>query len=280
MKFYCDFDHSEKKENISDISELLLINYNCSTEPLYGLHISENNTQIEYIELENKEEEIYFDISNFNKSVYINKISNNESNLNMDNFTDYLIFTCNENKTINLTNEISFILEGKTNRELSEDINLVLSLNYINDFYMNCVVSSKFMDNSSLYCSFNGSNLKTIDNINVYYIKENEINTNDNTTIYFVGLNKVEFIYEKKIKIEIEKENSEKKINKIILIIIITAVILLVGILIAMIIILRKGKKELTTYNPSTENRKEKKFTEHSKIDNKSIKDYSISNDS
>ena len=34
MKFYCDFDHSEKKENISDISELLLINYNCSTEPL------------------------------------------------------------------------------------------------------------------------------------------------------------------------------------------------------------------------------------------------------
>jgi hypothetical protein len=276
IKFYCDFDHSEKKENIS---ELILINYNCYTEPLYDLNISEENTQIEYIELENKEEEIYFDISNFNKSVNTNKISNNESNFNMNNLTDYLIFTYYENKTVNLTNEISFILEGKTNRELSEDINLVLSLNNINGFYMNCVVSSKIMDNSSLYCSFNSSNLKTIDNINVYYIKENEINTNGNI-IYFVGLNKVEFIYKKEIEITIENGNSEKKINNIILIVIIIAIILLIGVLIAIIIIVRKIKtKEPKTNNPSTRNKKKKKFTENNKIDNKSIKDFSISND-
>jgi hypothetical protein len=275
IKFYCDFNSSEKNENIS---ELILINYNCSTDPYDNLNITEENNLIESIELENKDEEKYFDINNVNKRMNLSQISINESNFNLDNLTNYIIFTCNENKTINLTNEISFILEGKTNRELSEDINLVLSLNNIKDFYMNCVVSSKFMDNSSLYCSFNCSNLKTTDNINVYYIKENEINTNDNTTIYFVGLNNVEFIYEKKIKIEIEKENSEKKINKIILIIIIIAIILLVGILIAIIIILQICKKELTTNNPSTDNKK-KKFTENNKLDNKSIKDYSSSND-
>ena len=77
----------------------------------------------------------------------------------MDNLTVYLIFIYNENKAINLTNEISFILEGKTNSELSEDISLVLSLNNIYDFYMNCVVSSKFIDNSSFYCSYKFSNL-------------------------------------------------------------------------------------------------------------------------
>ena len=274
IKFYCDFDHSEKKENFS---ELILINYNCSTEPLYDLNISEENTQIEYIELGNKEEEQYFDISNFNKNESTNKISKNESNFNLDNLTDYLIFIYYENKIIiNLTSEISFILEGRTNRKLSEDINLILSLNNLNDFYMNCVISSKFSDNSSLYCSFNGSNLKTSDSFNVYYIKENEINTNGNV-IYFVGLNKVEFIYGKEIEIKVEKEDSQKNINIIIIIIIIIAIMILIGILIAIIIIIRKKKtKEPITINPSTKNKKRKKFTENNKIDNKSTKDFSI----
>jgi len=275
IKFYCDFDHSEKKENISD---LILFNYNCSTEPLYDLNIFEGNTQIEYIELANKEEENYFDISNVNISANKNTISNKESTFNIDNLTNYAIFTCYEKKIINLTNDISFTLEGKTNRELSKDINLVLSLNNINDFYMNCVFSSKFMDNSSLYCSFNISNFKTIDDINIYYIRENEINAND-ITIYFVGLKKALFIYEKKIEINIEKGESEKKINNIILIIIIIAVIALIGILITIIIIVRKSKnKESKTNNKHTDNKK-KKFVGVNRIDIKSIKDFSISND-
>ena len=33
----------------------------------------------------------------------ISQISNNESDFNVDNLTNYLLFTCNEYKTINLT---------------------------------------------------------------------------------------------------------------------------------------------------------------------------------
>ena len=277
IKFYCDFDHSEKKENIS---ELILINYNCSTEPLYDLSISEVENIIESIELGSKEEEKYFDISNFNKSVNNNKISNNESTFNMDNLSDYLIFTYNQNKTINLTNEISFMLEGKTNRELSKDINLVLSLNNIKDFYMKCVFSPKLKDNSSLFCSFNDSNLKTIDNGNVFYIKENEIKAND-TVVYFVGLNKVEFIFGKELenKIEIEIKDSEKKINTLILIIIIIAIVLLIGILIAIIIIVKKVKnKEPKAKNKQTVIQRPK-YLEINNIAPKSVKDFSISDE-
>jgi len=100
IKFYCDFNNTEKKGNIS---ELILINYNCSTEPIDNLNITEEDNLIESIELENKEEEEYFDISNVNKKMNISQISNNESDFNVDNLTNYLLFTCNENKTINLT---------------------------------------------------------------------------------------------------------------------------------------------------------------------------------
>ena len=63
------------------------------------------------------------------------------------------------------------------------------------------------MNNSSLYCSFNYcsfnySILKANNNINIYSIKQNEI-SNDDNHILFVGLKKIEFIYEK----EKEKKN-------------------------------------------------------------------------
>ena len=236
IKFYCDFNSSAKKENTS---ELNLINYNCSTEPIDNLNITEEDNLIESIELENKEEE-YFDISNVNKRMNISQISNNESNFNIDNLTNYLIFTCNENKTINLTNETSFILEGQINGgELKEDINLILSFNNTNDFHMNCSIS---MNDSSLYCSFNKSNLKTDSYINIYSIKENEINTNDKN-IFLVGLNKVEFIYETE---EEKEENIKTEGIKlfIIIIIIVASIIILASILIITIFIIRKKKKE------------------------------------
>ena len=193
IKFYCDFNSSEKNGNIS---ELILINYNCSTDPYENLNITEKDNLIESIELENKEEEKYFDINNVNKTMNISQISKNESDFNLDNLTNYIIFTFNENKKINLTNETSFILEGQTNYELSRNINVQLSFDKTHDFHMNCVISSKIMDNSSLYCSFNNSNLKVNKNINIYSIKENEIYS-DNKNILFVGLKKIEFIYEK-----------------------------------------------------------------------------------
>ena len=251
LKFYCDFNNSEKKENIS---ELFLINYNCSTEPFDNLNITEEDNLIESIELENKEEEKYFDLNNVNKRMNISQISNNESSFNIDNLTNYLIFTCGENKTINLTNEASFILEGTTNHDLSEDINLILSFNNTNDFHMNCVITM----NSSLYCSFNESNLKNNSNINIniYSIKENEISTNDEN-IFLVGLNKVEFIYQKEEEIkENEKIKTEGLKLYIIIIIIVVSILILVSIFIIIIFFIRKKKAELKVKNKTVSNNK------------------------
>ena len=231
IKFYCDFNSSEKNENIS---ELILINYNCSTDPYDNLNITEENNLIESIELENKDEEKYFDINNVNKRMNLSQISINESNFNLDNLTNYIIFTCNENKTINLTKEISFILEGNTNDELSEDINFILSFNNTKDFYMSCIL---FMNGSSLFCSFNNSNLKTDSYINVYSIKENEISTNDKN-IFFTGLNKVEFIYEKGK----EEEPTIKEKKNIMVIIIILIIIFVIIFIITIVFIVVKNK--------------------------------------
>ena len=251
LKFYCDFNNSEKKENIS---ELFLINYNCSTEPFDNLNITVEDNLIESIELEDKEEEKYFDLNNVNKRMNISQISNNESSFNIDNLTNYLIFTCGENKTINLTNEKSFILEGQINHELSEDKNLTLSFNNTNDFHMNCVITM----NSSLYCSFNESNLKNNSNINIniYSIKENEISTNDEN-IFLVGLNKVEFIYQKEEEIkENEKIKTEGLKLYIIIIIIVVSILILVSIFIIIIFFIRKKKAELKVKNKTVSNKK------------------------
>ena len=244
IKFYCDFNNSEKNENIS---ELYLINYNCSTEPYDNLNITEEDNLIKSVELVNKDEEKYFDINNINKTMNISQISKNESDFGIDNLTNYIIFNCYENKTINLTKEKSFILEGQTNYELSENISIKLSFNNTNDFHMNCVISSKFMDNSNLYCSFNDSNLKVNNNnINIYSIKENEIISNDKN-IFFVGLNKVEFIYEKLIE-EKTKRNEKKNNIKLIIIIIIISIIIFMGIISFTIafFIVKKKKKDKT----------------------------------
>jgi len=253
IKFYCDFNSSIKNENIS---ELILINYNYSTEPIDNLNITEKDNLIESIELENKEEEEYFDISNVNKRMNISQISNKESDFNLDNLTNYLIFTCDENKTINLTNETSFILEGKINGELSEDINLILSFNNTNDFYMNCVIS---VNDSSLYCLFNESKLKTDKYINIHSIKENEISTN-NENIFLVGLNKVEFIYEREEEIEEDgKIKTEGKNLFIIIIIIVVSIIILVSIIIITIFFIRK-KKKANTSKKTSESQTSNKF--------------------
>jgi hypothetical protein len=172
----------------------------------------------------------------------LSQISINESNFNLDNLTNYLIFTCNENKTINLTKEISFILEGQTNDELSKDIYFKLSFNNTKDFYMSCVI---FMNGSSLFCSFNNSNLKTDNYINIYSIKENEISTNYKN-IFFTGLNKVEFIYEKGI----EEEPTIKEKKNIMTIIIILIIIFVVIIIITIVfIIIKKKSKGLNSVN-------------------------------
>ena len=102
---------------------------------------------------------------------------------------------------------------------------------------MNCVISK---NGSSLYCLFNKSNLKTDSYLNMYSIKENEIISN-NENIFLVGLNKVEFIYEKG-----EETKGKIKIERIkifiILIIIIVVIIILFAIIIITIFLL--GRKQ------------------------------------
>ena len=153
----------------------------------------------------------------------ISQISNKESNFNIDNLTNYLIFTCDKNKTINSTNQISFTLEGKTNHELTKDINLILSFNNTNGFKMNCVISK---NGSRLNCSFNKSNLKVDNYTNIYSIKENEISSNDEN-IFLIGLNKVGFIYEKG-EVEINENINKKGLKLFIIIIIIITIILII----------------------------------------------------
>ena len=232
IKFFCDFNSSEKNENIS---ELIINNYNCSTEPNENLNITDEDI-IESFELENKEEESYYDISNINKRMNIKQISKKESNFNIDNLKNYLIFICSQNKTINLTNETSFILEGKTNRELSEDIYLTLSFNNYDDFHMNCLIS---MNDSNLYCSFNFLNLKADNYSKIYSIKENDISTNGEN-IFLVGLNKVGFIYEKKEKGKI------KMVNIKLIIIVIAIILVVIFIIVFAFLIIRINKKRKT----------------------------------
>ena len=232
IKFYCDFNNSQKNENIS---ELILINYNCSTDPYENLNITEEDNLIESVELENKDEEKYFDISNINKTMNISQISKNES--------DFIIFTFYENKTINLANKTSFILEGQTNYKLYQNISIKLSLNHTNDFYMNCII---FKNGSSLFCSFNVSELKVDKSINTTYsIKENEISSDDDKNIFFVGLNKVEFIYEEEIEEKPKRNEKKNNIKLIIIIIIIIIAIIFVGIIsfIIAFFIVKKRKK-------------------------------------
>jgi hypothetical protein len=260
IKFYCDFNSSEKNENIS---ELILINYNCSTDPYDNLNITEEDNLIESIELENKDEEKYLDINNVNKRMNLSQISINESNFNLDNLTNYLIFTCNENKTINLTKEISFILEGQTNDELSKDIYFKLSFNNTKDFYMSCVI---FMNGSSLFCSFNKSNLKTDNYINVFSIKENEISTNDKN-IFFTGLNKVEFIYEKEEEPIIKEK---KNIMMIIIILILIIIFVIIIIIIIALIIIKKKAKRLKSINEDVRIKQTASSNNNSEVDGSS----------
>jgi len=254
IKFYCDFNNSQKNENIS---ELILINYNCSTDPYENLNITEEDNLIESVELENKDEEKYFDISNINKTMNISKISKNKSN--------FIIFTFYENKTINLANETSFILEGQTNYELSENISIKLSLNHTNDFHMNCIILKK---GSNLFCSFNASELKVDNSINTTYsIKENEISSDDDKNIFFVGLNKVEFIYE---KIEEKPKRNEKKnnIKLIVIIIIIIIIIIFVGIIsfIIVLFIVKKRKKNKELKSKIEDDRSKQTSSSNNKI--------------
>jgi len=264
VKFYCDFKNSEKNGNIS---ELIIINYNCSTDPYDNLNITKEDNFIESVELGNKNEEKYFDINNVNKTMNISQIIKNQTNFNLDNLTNYIIFTFYENKTINITNETSFILGGQTNYELSKEISVKLSFNNTNNFHMNCVISSKQMDNSSLYCSFNDSNLKVNNNVNIYSIKENEISTDDKN-IFFVGLKKIEFIYEKEeVKSKENRINiKEIKILIIKLILIIVSIIILIGVIFVIIYFLFRKKKpeilkqknedvNLKKYNESSRNK-------------------------
>ena len=223
LKFYCDYNNSSLDENSTELS---ITNFNCSTDEYNEtLNIFEDDNILDSLELVDKDEEKFYDLSNI-KALDLIDITNNETFFDEGNLTNYITFTVNESIKINLNNDSSFSIEGKTDLELNENANFNLSLNNKNNSIINCTFYSKNINSSFLNCEYflNESNFETEENINIYYIKEKEAALEEKN-IFFIGLNKVEFIYKKDI-ISIdnnesdgnEKEKNKKNIIKIIII--------------------------------------------------------------
>lgn len=297
LKFFCDYNSSNTNENMTEIS---LINYNCSTDEyddIDNINITEEDNLVESLELIDKEEEKYLDLSNINKTMNLSDIIYNISGFDLDNLTNYITFTINDTMEIDLNNESIFTIEGKSNYELSDDINIKLSINNTNNSNINCNFSSNEINSSILICKydFNISNIETEENISIYSIKENEIVSN-NKNIFFIGLNKVQFIYKKKMILENEDinndnnhgindnidnsenqnnntninnddndKNSKKRIKIIIIVVSISSVILILSITIMIIFIIKKKKrinsvkKEIIIINQKKELSKDEK---------------------
>ena len=98
-------------------------------------------------------------------------IINNKTFFDEDNLTNYITFTVNESIKINLNNDSSFSIEGKTDLELNENANFNLSLNNKNNSIINCTFYSKNINSSFLNCEYflNKSNFETEENI-IYII--------------------------------------------------------------------------------------------------------------
>jgi hypothetical protein len=223
LKFYCDYNSSSLDEKSTKLS---VTYFNCSTDEYNeNLNITEEDNILDSLELVDKDEEKFYDLSNI-KTLNLTDIKNNETFFDEDNLTNYITFAVNESIKINLNNDSSFSIEGKTDLEINENANFKLSLNNKNNSVINCTFYSKNINSSLLNCEFllNKSNFETEENINIYYIKEKEAKLKEKN-IFFIGLNKVEFIYKKNIittdnneSDENEKEKNKEKTIKIIII--------------------------------------------------------------
>ena len=230
LKFYCDYNTSSLDENSTELS---ITDFNCSSDEYNEqLNITEEDNVLESLELADKDEEQFLDLSNI-KSLNLSDIINNETFFDVDNITNYFTFTVNETIKINLSNYSSFSIEGKTNFELNENTNFKLSFNNKDNSEINCTLNT-----SILNCEYllNESNFETEENITTYYIKEKETMLKEKN-IFFIGLNKVEFAYKKNILIEPDEKDEKKNKTETIKIIIICAALLLrIGIITFIII--------------------------------------------
>jgi hypothetical protein len=253
LKFYCDYNNSSLDENSTELS---VTNFNCSTDEYNeNLNITEKDNILDSLELVDKDEEKFYDLSNI-KTLNLTDIKNNETFFDEDNLTNYITFAVDESIEINLNNDSSFSIEGKTDLELNENANFNLSLNNKNNSIINCTFYSKNINSSFLNCEYflNKSNYETKENISIYYKKEKEA-TLGKKNIFFIGLNKVEFIYKKDIIVIDNNESDRNKKGKsknIIIIIIIICVALGLGIIIfaSIFIYLKFKKKNKSQLNP------------------------------
>ena len=245
LKFYCDYNTSSLDENSTELS---ITDFNCSSDEYNEqLNITEEDNVLESLELADKDEEQFLDLSNI-KSLNLSDIINNETFFDVDNITNYFTFTVNETIKINLSNYSSFSIEGRTNFELNENTNFKLSFNNKDNSEINCTLNSSLLNCEYL---FNESYFETEENITTYYIKEKETMLKEKN-IFFIGLNKVEFAYKKNILIETDENDEKKNKNKYIKIIIICAAVLVgIGIITFIIICsyLKFKKKSQTRLN-------------------------------
>ena len=247
LKFYCDYNSSSLDENSTKLS---VTYFNCSTDEYNeNLNITEEDNILDSLELVDKDEEKFYDLSNI-KTLNLTDIINNKTFFDEDNLTNYITFTVNESIKINLNNDSSFSIEGKTDLELNENANFNLSLNNKNNSIINCTFYSKNINSSFLNCEYflNKSNFETKENISIYYIKEKEA-TLGKKNIFFIGLNKVEFIYKKDITSNDNNESNGNKNKNTIRIIIISVAI---GIIVfaSIFIYLKFKKKNKSQLNP------------------------------
>jgi len=134
LKFYCDYNISSLDENSTELS---VTDYNCSTDEYNeNLNITKEDNILDFLELVDKEEEKYFDLSNI-KTLNLSDIASNETFFDEDNLTNYITFTVDKSMKINLNNESSFSIEGETNLVLDENANFELTLNNKNNSSIN-----------------------------------------------------------------------------------------------------------------------------------------------
>ena len=158
-------------------------------------------------EYKNTENLNSININNLVKKV--NDIEKEESLFTQSELDKYILSIINEeSKLIELDNTVSkFVISGKTNKAMSNNLSGKLSLSDTNEKEFNCEVDAKDKDKASLLYNVNISKYAEEFQKEKFKIEEEKI-IGESNNIYFEGIKDVE-LFSKKIKINSENPNSE-----------------------------------------------------------------------
>ncbi len=185
-----------------------------------------------------------------------NNVEKEESSFNQNEINKYIIFNIDD-KSKNIKSNITdnnFIIYGKTNKVMSNNLSGKLSLSDTNQKSFDCEIDAKDKDKASMICDVNITDLALKFQRDKFKFEEVEI-TGENNNIYFEGIKDIQ-IFSNKISINPDNINdnnndndnndnsdSEDKNKKILLIVIICVGIVLVIAIIGISIYCYKKKK-------------------------------------